>query len=138
MKRLYEHVAPIEYKTTKAQRAASARRYAAKREELREYWRTLPPEKREERNRRSREWKERNKDRLRSPRYKIVKIVLCRFHRYNIKPLASAEALLGCSVREFIAYIEAKMRPGMTWENHGRLWHLDHIKPFEQFNIGTL
>lgn len=39
---------------------------------------------------------------------------------------------LGCTVEEFIVYIESKFRDGMTWENHGRgedCWHLDHIRP---------
>jgi hypothetical protein len=37
---------------------------------------------------------------------------------------------LGCSLREFITYIERKWSDGMSWENHGQHgWHLDHVRP---------
>jgi 5-methylcytosine-specific restriction endonuclease McrA len=37
-------------------------------------------------------------------------------------------ALLGYSVAEFRAHIEAQFESWMTWENHGQ-WHVDHIVP---------
>lgn len=42
--------------------------------------------------------------------------------------------MLGCSVAQFIAYIEAKFLPGMTWENRNE-WHLDHIRPCKSFDL---
>ena len=44
-------------------------------------------------------------------------------------------ALLGCSLERFMRHIEAQFRPGMTWENHGRLRHIDHIKPCCSFDL---
>ena len=26
-------------------------------------------------------------------------------------------------------------KPDMTWENHGKLWHIDHRKPLCKFNL---
>ena len=43
------------------------------------------------------------------------------------KPLKT-ESILGCTIEEFIKYIESKFKEGMTLNNHGE-WHLDHIYP---------
>lgn len=48
----------------------------------------------------------------------------------------SAVRDLGCSIEEFVKYIESKFLPGMTWQNHGRDgWHIDHIQPLSSFNL---
>jgi hypothetical protein len=36
--------------------------------------------------------------------------------------------ILGCSFKDFEAYIKKQFKEGMTWENHGE-WELDHIVP---------
>jgi len=47
----------------------------------------------------------------------------------------SAKKLLGCPLPEFRQHIEKQFRPGMSWENHGPVWHLDHIKPCAKFDL---
>lgn len=45
---------------------------------------------------------------------------------------------LGCTVDEFIIYIESKFLAGMNWDNHGRRgWHLDHIIPISSFDLSN-
>jgi hypothetical protein len=44
-------------------------------------------------------------------------------------------ALLGCSVSRFKKHIESQFKPGMSWANHGLVWHLDHIRPCCSFNL---
>jgi hypothetical protein len=40
----------------------------------------------------------------------------------------NTENILGCTIIEFIEYIQSKFTEGMNIENHGK-WHLDHIIP---------
>lgn len=47
----------------------------------------------------------------------------------------SAVRDLGMSIHEFRKYIEAKFVPGMSWENYGRAWHLDHRRPLAAFDL---
>jgi hypothetical protein len=48
---------------------------------------------------------------------------------------ASTEVLLGCSFEEFAAYLERKFTRSMTWENYGKVWHVDHIIPVSAFDL---
>jgi hypothetical protein len=43
--------------------------------------------------------------------------------------------VLGCSVEELAVKLEGLFRPGMTWENYGPAWHVDHIKPCARFDL---
>jgi hypothetical protein len=42
---------------------------------------------------------------------------------------------IGCSWNEYIKYLEVNMLQGMTWENYGKEWHIDHIVPLSKFNM---
>ena len=44
-------------------------------------------------------------------------------------------SLLGLTIPEFKAYLEAKWLPGMEWSNYGTEWNLDRITPFCDFNL---
>lgn len=55
----------------------------------------------------------------------------------NAKSSATFE-LLGCTVEELKKYLEAKFKPGMTWDNWGRFgWHIDHIMPCASFDLSN-
>lgn len=46
--------------------------------------------------------------------------------------------LLGCSYDRARAHIESLFKPGMSWENHGVAWEIDHKKPISAFNLNAL
>ncbi len=51
------------------------------------------------------------------------------------KKVGSAVRDLGCSIEFLKGYLEAQFSPGMTWENHGAEWQVDHIRPLCSFDL---
>jgi hypothetical protein len=47
----------------------------------------------------------------------------------------SAIKLLDCDIEYYKQYLEQQFQPDMTWENHGVLWEIDHIKPCAAFDL---
>lgn len=35
--------------------------------------------------------------------------------------------LLGCTAEELTAHLEAKFTPGISWDNYGASWEMDHV-----------
>ena len=42
---------------------------------------------------------------------------------------------LGCSIADFALYISNQFRDGMSWDNWGDVWELDHIEPLCSFDL---
>lgn len=43
--------------------------------------------------------------------------------------------LLGCPIAALQTHLESQFRPGMTWENYGPVWHVDHLEPCAKFDL---
>jgi hypothetical protein len=75
--------------------------------------------------------------------FRLKKIARCRI--YNaIKRLGNVEKpriryrtekMVGCTIEQLKAHLEAQFKRGMTWDNHGSLWHIDHIIPMAHFDV---
>ncbi len=39
------------------------------------------------------------------------------------------EKYFGCNKETLVSHLESRFRDGMTWENRGKLWQVDHIVP---------
>jgi hypothetical protein len=52
----------------------------------------------------------------------------------NVKS-GSAVQDLGCSIEFLKQYIESKFTEGMTWDNWGKVWQLDHIQALYKFDL---
>ncbi len=48
--------------------------------------------------------------------------------------LGSSIKDLGCSIGELRRFIEARFKPGMSWDNYGS-WEIDHITPLAAFDL---
>jgi hypothetical protein len=44
-------------------------------------------------------------------------------------------SLIGCSWKYLIAHITPRLTPGMTWENYGTVWQIDHVLPCASFDL---
>ena len=47
----------------------------------------------------------------------------------------SAIELIGCSIDAYKQHLEQGFKHDMTWENHGPIWHIDHIKSCQYFDL---
>lgn len=45
------------------------------------------------------------------------------------------EVLVGFTIDELIEHLEHQFTEGMTWNNYGKEWHIDHIVPISSFNF---
>lgn len=97
-------------------------------------------------------WKMKNKERRRatlreyektlretSPEFKLRQNLRCR-HRNALKKFVATksgptQSLLGCDMAHLKSHLESLFQPGMTWQNHGPVWHIDHIKPCSKFDL---
>jgi hypothetical protein len=43
--------------------------------------------------------------------------------------------LLGCDIEYFKKWIEYQFNDGMNWSNHGKMWHIDHVKPCASYDL---
>lgn len=63
---------------------------------------------------------------LRSRTYQAVK---------GVRKNAPTLDLLGMELQEFKIYLQGQFQPGMTWENYGPVWHIDHVRPCASFDL---
>lgn len=54
------------------------------------------------------------------------------------RKLGRTETLVGCGIPALISHLEKNFQPGMTWENYGKEWHIDHRKPCVTFDLTLL
>ena len=83
--------------------------------------------------------REREKKRLKDdPSYRAVNNLRKRFRRI-IKSCKTGEGisssgLIGCKTIELRIHLQKQFKRGMTWDNYGTYWHVDHIIPCAKFD----
>lgn len=43
--------------------------------------------------------------------------------------------LLGCTIERARTHLENQFKPGWCWANHGKVWHIDHVRPLASFKV---
>lgn len=72
------------------------------------------------------------------PKFKLSRLLRIRLYHALKKNIRNGSAVrdLGCSLDDFIKYIESQFQPGMTWDNWAHDgWHIDHIIPLDAFDL---
>lgn len=112
----------------------------------RQKWQSATREKRDEINARIRAYRATEEAKAKRRAYKRKRVELdpsikvqdslrTRLRKFiRGKNKSGIRNLLGCSWLEFRRHIEAQFRRGMSWENYGSHWHIDHILPCASFD----
>lgn len=76
-------------------------------------------------------------EQMKNPQFRIRRNLRKRANKAlkGISKSAATLSLLGCSVEHLAYHLESQFRPGMTRENYGSVWEIDHIKPCAAFNL---
>ncbi len=122
--------------------AQSNEYYKQHREERCTYARQNLPTNKEYRKQYMHQFNKDNRSKLRQryntdEEYRLASVFRTRINNTlrRITKASRSIKLLGCTIKEYKAYIETLFKPGMAWENHGKVWHIDHIKPISSFNL---
>lgn len=73
--------------------------------------------------------KRRKEDPLFKFRESVRNRVKAAFRSKGYQKSKLTHSIIGCEWTYLMKYIEARFKPGMTWENYGSVWHVDHNKP---------
>lgn len=86
-------------------------------------------EYKKEMTKRKREAMRRNK---RDPRFRAMHNAGKRLKEAVLKEY---KRTVGCDRPHFTAHIEKQFSKGMTWDNYGTVWHIDHVIPLSSFDL---
>jgi hypothetical protein len=88
--------------------------------------------------------KRRHSESVKGSVFRLKKIIRCRIYNSikrstGVKPRIKKRTteMLGCSIQEMKNHLQKQFKRGMTWENHGTHWHVDHIIPLSQFDFAN-
>ena len=72
------------------------------------------------------------------PLYRLQHLMRSRFKcavKKESRGRYSCLKLIGMQLKEYKIYLQGQFRDGMTWENQGVVWEIDHIRPCASFDL---
>lgn len=79
------------------------------------------------------------KRRAEDPNFRTLQQIRTRIYHATVAQRAEKSSrtveLLGLAIPDFRAHIASLFKPEWSWENYGRIWELDHIKPCASFDL---
>jgi hypothetical protein len=95
-------------------------------------------------NKNCQEWRNKNRDKenayyakkRKDPLYRLVHNLRSRLYDFLAGRIKhkNTESLTGCSFKELQKHLESKFKPGMTWDNYGSYWSVDHKEPYSSIS----
>lgn len=79
--------------------------------------------------------RKRKTDRLYNLRHILRSRILTALRKQWASKSSKTFDLLGCTPQFFKAFLEAQFLQWMNWQNHGKLWTIDHIIPISSFDL---
>ncbi len=70
--------------------------------------------------------------------YKLSIVLRNRFRKFYKGKSSSIKDLIGCSYKNFLKWMEFNFTGDMSWENHGTLWHIDHVLLCHMFDHNNI
>ena len=68
--------------------------------------------------------------------YKIAHSIRSRLYEcLKLNKNLNSIKYLGCLIQDYKIYLESLFKLGMTWENWGEIWEIDHILPISSFDL---
>jgi transposase len=128
------------------ERKTDAQWIAKKRETARAWHRRNPEKKRQSTD----AWIAKNPERYRAmvrrarkklqddPKYRALHNLRTRLRQLVSRGRAVSvkqNSLIGCAPSFLVTYLTVRFKPGMTWENYGSAWHIDHVAPCASFDL---
>lgn len=85
-------------------------------------------------------WREWNKkQRSINPEFKCLCAMRSGFRQFlkqkGCTKTSRTMAIIGCTPQQLRDHLESQFVRGITWENYGKVWHIDHIVPVSHFGI---
>lgn len=69
------------------------------------------------------------------PRFRLDRVLRGRLYNLTKRKGRICSASLKLDKAALVAHLGAQFKPGMTWANHGTVWHIDHIRPCASFDL---
>ncbi len=84
-----------------------------------------------------------NRERIRlrrqsNPKERVSSNLRNRLYKAVTKRFQGILSLVGCELDELLLYLEQHFEEGMSWDNYGTYWEIDHIKPCDAFDLEDL
>jgi hypothetical protein len=100
-------------------------------------WRENNRDKIKETNLKNKEYKRQwaQNQRKNNIQYRLKENIRTRINLALKNKSNSSKELLGCSIEDYILYLEKHFNQNMTWENYGTYWEIDHIQPISSFDL---
>lgn len=73
-----------------------------------------------------------------NPQLKIIRAFGSRIYhilKNKTKSSQSIETYLDCTFQQFLDWMQFQFQDGMTFENYGSEWHVDHVNPCSSFDL---